>query len=110
MTDLTSQYGADANSPDSNRDKPAEGLAGSADQLRRSVTEKAGAAREWAGERAGAARDWAGERASVARDWASDQGDALRDTVQTRPFVAVGVSAGTAFAAGLVLGILLARR
>lgn len=50
------------------------------------------------------------EKASAARDWASDQGDVLRDTVQTRPFIAIGVSAGSAFAAGLVLGFLLARR
>ena len=74
-------------------------MAATADQLRRTVAE-----------RANAARDWAGEQAGVAKDWASDQTDVLRDTVQTRPFVAVGVSAGTAFAAGLVLGILLARR
>ena len=50
------------------------------------------------------------EGATVAREWAGDQTDVLRDTVQTRPFVSVGVSAGTAFAAGLVLGILLMRR
>lgn len=46
-----------------------------------------------------------GERANVARDWAADQTDVLRDTVQTRPFV----SAASAFAAGLVVGILLTR-
>ena len=50
------------------------------------------------------------EGAGVAREWAADQTDVLRDTVQTRPFISVGVSAGTAFAAGLVLGILLMRR
>jgi ElaB/YqjD/DUF883 family membrane-anchored ribosome-binding protein len=49
------------------------------------------------------------ERAAAARDWAVDQSDVLRDTVQTRPFISVGVSAATAFAAGLILGVLLAR-
>lgn len=51
-----------------------------------------------------------GEQAGVAREWAQDQADVLRDTVQTRPFIAVGVSAASAFAAGLVLGVLLTRR
>ena len=50
------------------------------------------------------------ERASAARDWAADQTDVLRDTVQTKPFIAVGVSAASAFAAGLILGVLLTRR
>ncbi len=48
------------------------------------------------------------ERAAAARDWAVDQTDVIRDTVQTRPFISVGVSAASAFAAGLVLGVLLA--
>ena len=51
-----------------------------------------------------------GEASTVAREWAVDQSDVLRDTVQTKPFIAVGVSAASAFAAGLVLGVLLARR
>lgn len=46
----------------------------------------------------------------TARDWAADQSDVLRDTVQTKPFIAIGVSAASAFAAGLILGVLLARR
>jgi ElaB/YqjD/DUF883 family membrane-anchored ribosome-binding protein len=50
------------------------------------------------------------ERASAAREWASDQTDVLRDTVQTKPFISIGVSAASAFAAGLVLGVLLMRR
>lgn len=50
------------------------------------------------------------ERAAAARDWAVDQTDVIRDTVQTRPFVSIGVSAASAFAAGLVLGVLLTRR
>ena len=48
--------------------------------------------------------------AETARDWAADQSDVLRDTVQTKPFIAIGVSAASAFAAGLVLGVLLTRR
>ncbi len=46
-------------------------------------------------------------RAAAARDWAVDQTDVIRDTVQTRPFISVGVSAASAFAAGLVLGVLI---
>jgi ElaB/YqjD/DUF883 family membrane-anchored ribosome-binding protein len=49
------------------------------------------------------------ERAAAAREWAADQTDVLRDTVQTKPFISIGVSAASAFAAGLVLGVLLAR-
>jgi ElaB/YqjD/DUF883 family membrane-anchored ribosome-binding protein len=48
------------------------------------------------------------ERAAAARHWAADQSEVIRGQVTERPFVAVGVSAGTAFAAGLVLGVLLA--
>lgn len=87
MTDATSAGGASAGS-DSSMDSLKERATAAADQLRTTVT----------------------ERASVARDWATDQGDVLRDTVQTRPFIAIGVSAASAFAAGLVLGILLTRR
>ncbi|MGC1304587.1 MAG: hypothetical protein WA840_19635 [Caulobacteraceae bacterium] len=79
-------------------DKGAAKLSATAEQVKKTVTEKAGVA-----------KDWAGDRAGVARDWALDQGDVLRDTVQTRPFISVGVSAGSAFAAGLILGILLTR-
>ncbi len=50
------------------------------------------------------------ERAAAARDWAVNQTDVIRDTVQTKPFVSIGVSAASAFAAGLILGILLTRR
>ena len=50
------------------------------------------------------------ERAAAARDWAVDQTDVIRDTVQTRPFISIGISAASAFAAGLVLGVLLTRR
>ena len=46
------------------------------------------------------------ERAAQAREWASAQTDVARQTVVERPFV----SAGAAFAAGVVFGVLLARR
>ena len=47
-----------------------------------------------------------GQRATQAREWATAQTDVARQTVVERPFA----SAGAAFAAGLVFGILLARR
>ncbi len=50
------------------------------------------------------------EGAAAAREWALDQSDVLRDTVQTKPFIAIGVSAASAFVAGLILGVLLTRR
>jgi ElaB/YqjD/DUF883 family membrane-anchored ribosome-binding protein len=50
------------------------------------------------------------QRATAAREWASDQTEVIRDTVQTKPFISIGVSAASAFAAGLVLGVLLTRR
>jgi ElaB/YqjD/DUF883 family membrane-anchored ribosome-binding protein len=77
----------------------AKSLSDTADQVKKAVTEHASTA-----------KDWAGDRAGVARDWALDQGDVLRDTVQTKPFISIGVSAASAFAAGLVLGVLLTRR
>jgi ElaB/YqjD/DUF883 family membrane-anchored ribosome-binding protein len=46
--------------------------------------------------------------AAAARTWAAGQGEVLRGQVQERPLAAVGISAGAAFAAGLVLGVLLA--
>lgn len=48
------------------------------------------------------------ESAAAARTWAVDQSQAIRGQVTERPLAAVGVSAGAAFAAGLVLGVLLA--
>lgn len=60
--------------------------------------------------RAAELRRQAEEHATAARDWALDQTDVIRDVVQTKPFISVGVSASSAFAAGLVLGVLLARR
>jgi ElaB/YqjD/DUF883 family membrane-anchored ribosome-binding protein len=63
-----------------------------------------------AAERAAELREAFEQRAAAAREWAADQTDVLRDTVQTKPFIAIGVSAASAFAAGLVLGVLLTRR
>ena len=63
-----------------------------------------------AADRAAELRQAFDERAAAAREWAADQTDVLRDTVQTKPFIAIGVSAASAFAAGLVLGVLLTRR
>ena len=76
-----------------------------------------GAAAKSVGDAAAAASDRAAElrqafeeRAAAAREWAADQTDVFRDTVQTKPLITIGVSAATAFAAGLVLGVLLTRR
>ena len=81
----------------------ASGVSDKAQETASNLGEKAQAAAE-------DVRRRMGEASGVARDWASDQSDVLRDTVQTKPFIAVGVSAASAFAAGLVLGVLLARR
>lgn len=45
------------------------------------------------------------DRAYQARDWALSQSDTVRETVLDKPFVSVG----TAFAAGIVFGLLLRR-
>ena len=70
----------------------------------------ASSARDRAQQTAEQVRRQATEQSAAAREWAADQADVLRDTVQTKPFIAVGVSAASAFAAGLILGVLLARR
>lgn len=70
----------------------------------------AASAQERATHTADQVRRTVGEQSAAAREWAADQADVLRDTVQTRPFISVGVSAGSAFAAGLIVGVLLARR
>jgi len=62
---------------------------------------------EDAGARTAEIRRQVESRAAAARDWAVDQTDVIRDTVQTRPFISIGVSATAAFAAGLVLGVLI---
>jgi ElaB/YqjD/DUF883 family membrane-anchored ribosome-binding protein len=77
------------------------------------TTEAAGAAENIAAaaqDRAAELRQAFEQRATAAREWATDQGEVLRDTVQTRPFISIGVSAASAFAAGLILGVLLTRR
>ena len=74
------------------------------------AVKKLNEAAQAAAERTAELRQAFEERASAAREWAADQTDVLRDTVQTKPFIAIGVSAASAFAAGLVLGILLTRR
>jgi len=79
-------------------------------QEAKTVSAKADELSKAAAESAAAARDWAAERAAIAREWALDQSDVLRDNVQSKPFIAVGVSAASAFAAGLVLGVLLSSR
>ena len=100
MTDATLNDKAKAVADQADNDVKDAGrsLSGAADQVKKTVTEKAGMAKEWATDRSGAARDWA-----------LDQSDVMRDTVQTKPFISVGVSAGSAFAAGLIIGILLSR-
>jgi ElaB/YqjD/DUF883 family membrane-anchored ribosome-binding protein len=60
--------------------------------------------------RTAAAKKWAEGQAGVAKEWAADTTEVLRDTVQERPLTSVGVGAGAAFAAGVILGVLLARR
>lgn len=45
------------------------------------------------------------DRAYQARDWAVTQSDTVRTTVLDKPFVSVG----TAFAAGIIFGMLLRR-
>jgi ElaB/YqjD/DUF883 family membrane-anchored ribosome-binding protein len=45
------------------------------------------------------------DRAYQARDWAVTQSDTVRTTVLDKPFISVG----TAFAAGIVFGLLLRR-
>lgn len=45
------------------------------------------------------------DRAYQARDWAMTQSDTVRTTVLDKPFVSVG----TAFAAGIIFGMLLRR-
>ena len=78
------------------------------------ITEKARAIAEDVGARAQDTYDQVRraviDGSETARDWAADQSDVLRDTVQTKPFISIGVSAASAFAAGIILGVLLARR
>jgi ElaB/YqjD/DUF883 family membrane-anchored ribosome-binding protein len=74
------------------------------------LAEKVEALNKVVAEQAAIAKEWAEKNAGVAKEWALDQSEVLRDNVQTRPFIAIGVSAASAFAAGLILGVLLTRR
>ena len=100
MTDATVNK-VDAAADEANKavKENARSLADTAEQVKKSVSDSAGVA-----------KDWTVDRAGVARDWAMDQSDVLRDTVQTKPFISISVSAVSAFAAGVVLGVLLTRR
>jgi ElaB/YqjD/DUF883 family membrane-anchored ribosome-binding protein len=84
MTDATNTTGAGAD----DRTSPLSGLQSAARDAARDAQQQLG------------------QRATQAREWASSQTDVARQTVVERPFA----SAGAAFAAGLVFGILLARR
>jgi ElaB/YqjD/DUF883 family membrane-anchored ribosome-binding protein len=101
MTDITDD-GAPS-SPKKRASAQAKAAAAAAHDELRSLADEAA-------ERAAQLRQALEERAGAAREWASDQTEVLRDTVSTRPLTSIGVSAGAAFAAGLVLGVLLARR
>ena len=98
MTDVTADTQTDDGAP-----KAAKTLKDDAVRIASSVGERAQ-------QTADQVRRQATEQSAAAREWAADQADVLRDTVQTKPFIAVGVSAASAFAAGLILGVLLARR
>jgi ElaB/YqjD/DUF883 family membrane-anchored ribosome-binding protein len=49
------------------------------------------------------------EGAGALNDWAQDQAKMIGAAAKEKPMTAIGVSAGAAFAAGLVLGLLLVR-
>lgn len=49
------------------------------------------------------------QKAEALNGWAQGQARALATTAKEKPLATAGVSAGTAFAAGLVLGLLLTR-
>lgn len=66
-----------------------------------------------AGRKARASAEAARERLADAgfegREWAQERNDALRHLMRDRPIASAGVSAATAFIAGLILGVLLER-
>ena len=49
------------------------------------------------------------QKAEALNGWAQDQARAFANTAKEKPLATAGVSAGTAFAAGLVVGLLLSR-
>lgn len=58
---------------------------------------------------AAAARERVEAAGVLSQDWAAERNDALRHLMRDRPIASAGVSAATAFIAGLVLGVLLER-
>ena len=74
-----------------------------------------GAARRIAGARdrakasAAQLRGRAGEAGASGREWALDTAGLLRGVVHDRPLATAGVSAASAFVAGLALGLIIAR-
>ncbi len=98
MTDVTADAPTEGGAPAAARDlkEDAKSIAASVQQRAQQTAEQV--------------KRTVNEQAEVAKEWAVDQADVLRDTVQTKPFIAVGVSAASAFAAGLILGVLLMRR
>jgi ElaB/YqjD/DUF883 family membrane-anchored ribosome-binding protein len=96
MTDTTNDRGGQSGQGDQGGgSNPLSGLQSAAQQ-----------AAQTAQQAAQNAQRQLGERTTQARDWASQQTDVARQTVVERPFV----STGAAFAAGVVFGVLLARR
>ncbi len=79
-------------------DPLGEGSPATASRLTRESAERAAAV----------IRERVEDSATAARAWAQDRGEVLRGQVAERPLAAVGISAGAAFAAGVVLGVLLA--
>jgi ElaB/YqjD/DUF883 family membrane-anchored ribosome-binding protein len=71
-------------------------------------TAEARTAKDRAAEAAAQLRRTVEERTAAAKVWATDQGEVIRGQVTERPLTAVGISAGACFAAGLVVGVLLA--
>ena len=49
------------------------------------------------------------ERAGAAADWAQDRAQVIAETAKEKPLATAGVSAGVAFAGGVLLGLLLAQ-
>ena len=93
MTDAPNDY-----APGDDPLNTGDVAAGSTGRLNREAAERAAAE----------IRKRVEEGAAAARTWAADHSEQLRGQVVERPLAAVGISAGAAFAAGLVLGVLLA--
>ena len=94
-----------------------EELKGAARRVKAKAAETAGAAKAAVASTESSVKAAAAQRRSkvetgahAAKEWAVAQPEVIRGQVSERPLVAIGVSAGTAFAAGLVLGVLLTSR